>query len=145
MFKKIAYSFFLISFLFSSTSLANPIYTSEDLIRAIIVDNPNRVQFILDSQPTLVNSLSEEGTLPLNVAVADENTEMVDLLMKNGADPKLQDIRGLSALKMAESEASPLILDTINSYYVIIQIRMIKLHTFVNNSYPNKAVRIIIN
>ena len=48
-----------------------------------------------------VNKKNEFGYTPLHMALAGENKEMAELLLNNGADPRIQDKNGSTALHYA--------------------------------------------
>ena len=71
---------------------------------------------------TLVCGGEQVGNTPMHMAVASQSLQMVRVLDNYGADARLKNIDGISAIDVALSE----------------DIRDIKLHYMANNKYKNE-------
>lgn len=75
----------------------------EDVWKAVHTGDLAMLQKLLESDKKLVNSKSAYGRTPLMGAAQEGNTEMIELLLKLGANPNLQDTSGSTALMLASS------------------------------------------
>src|SRR5687768_9072812 len=72
-----------------------------DIFDAASVDRVGRVAEWLDRDPSLVNAHSKDGFSPLSLAAFFGHAATVQLLLARGADPKLQNDNGISAIGFA--------------------------------------------
>lgn len=62
----------------------------------------NKVEELLKVAKTInLNELTDTGDTPLLAAIRDENIEVIDVLLKNGADPNFSDKQGWYPLHFA--------------------------------------------
>lgn len=66
----------------------------QDLLQIAIIDNDHRLILSLISYGANLNQCSLEGKSPLHLAVEQRRWEIVQLLLRNGADPFIKDQEG---------------------------------------------------
>jgi len=59
------------------------------------------LSFLLSKAPTFLDTQNEDGETPLHLAAALGEEETVDTLLKNGANPAIKDVTGLTAAEHA--------------------------------------------
>lgn len=72
-----------------------------DIFDAASVDRVARVAEWLDRDPSLLNAHSQDGFSPLSLAAFFGHAATVQMLLGRGADPKLQNDKGISAIGFA--------------------------------------------
>ena len=81
----------------------------EDPLHALWSGDPQAIQKLLHSKVNL-NQADPLGRTLLMEAVLEKRTDLVTLLLENGADPKLADLEGFTALHFAAQEHVPQIV-----------------------------------
>lgn len=72
----------------------------DDLIQMIKHGNPSLEEILPNVDDTIINSPNEDGQYPLNVA-AERDAALVELLLREGADPSCRDVMGRTPLHCA--------------------------------------------
>ncbi len=70
-----------------------------ELISAIFENDLDKVATLIRTRPELINP--RDGELPLVKAIKEESVEMVQMLLDAGADPNIENMDGLSAVRFA--------------------------------------------
>lgn len=87
------------------------LFPAADLHQAIIQGDQERVAFLLQDSPTLINRPSmTTGDAPLHVAIAHQRNTIASLLLEKGAQPDLKNRFGETPLHFAKSPHSITIL-----------------------------------
>lgn len=76
-------------------------YAETDLIRAVILKDPSRVQELVDK----INEKDSNGDTALSWACYIDSPDMVELLLKYGADPNIQNNRKNTPLLITSSQS----------------------------------------
>jgi len=82
----------------------------------IVEDNISEVRKFIGDMPTLMGQVDWAGRTPLHVAVLNKNIEIVDLLLKNGADTNVVDDDGNTPLHLAIFTDFPGMIDVLLRY-----------------------------
>jgi ankyrin repeat protein len=69
-------------------------------------DNTNAIR-LLEADESLIRACDRDGRSPLHVAAEESNLELVDWLLRHGANPRKQDSRGLTPLDRAALAVDP--------------------------------------
>ena len=69
----------------------NPISNSK-LINSIECNNIKKIIEYLEKDKVNINKLNEKGLSPLHIAVINGNLEIINILLKNGADPNIKSL-----------------------------------------------------
>ena len=77
--------------------------------------NPEVIELIL-SHVVSIDSINKEGTTPLMIAAASDKLQAVKCLLKQGADPSLQDNTGWNVLHHASEGGSPKVIELMLSH-----------------------------
>lgn len=80
------------------------------------ISHPIEIAQLLIDAGSDVNLADKRGATPLLVACASGREDMVELLMKNGADPKHKDMQGMDAAAVAKFYSHPHLLVTLNKH-----------------------------
>lgn len=82
-----------------------------NVIDRIKEGNLEKFKSLIQSDPTIINKIvNEEGDTPLHIACLEEKIDLVELLIKRGADINASNKSGLSPLHYASTNSSVLSL-----------------------------------
>lgn len=76
-------------------------YTFEDLYEAAEIDDLLRVKRILQANPSLIHGKDEYEFSVMHAAVATDNEELVEYLIRQGADVRAKNDEGITPLHIA--------------------------------------------
>ena len=84
--------------------------------------NPEVIELMLSHVPS-IDSITKEGGTPLMIAAGNDKLQAVKCLLKQGADPSLQDNDGWNVLHYASRSGNVAIIEEILSHGVDIESR----------------------
>ena len=79
------------------------------------VGNPEGIELMPTHVPC-IDSVTKEGLTPLMIAAGNDNLQAVKCLLKQGADPSLQDIKGWSGLHSSSLGGNPEVIELMLSH-----------------------------
>ena len=84
--------------------------------------NPEVIELMLSHVPS-IDSRTKEGSTPLMIAAVNDKLQAVKCLLKQGADPSLQDNRGWNLLHFASQGGNPEVIELMLSHVPSIDSR----------------------
>lgn len=88
---------------------AKPSKESVELITAIGKGDLEKVKELVEKDPTLVNSQGNLKVLPLNEAISKSKADIIDYLLKKGADVNLEGLGGTALHVAVNSDSAKII------------------------------------
>lgn len=83
------------------------VYAWTPLMRAVYEDRPRMVGLLAEHPETRINQRGENGVTALHLAVLKGSAETVGILLARGADPRIRDESGRTALDFARQSNDP--------------------------------------
>jgi len=91
------------------------VYAWTPLMRAVYEQRRDIVELLADDKRTRVNQPGENGITVLHLAAMKGDVEIVELLLRQGADPRARDNSGRTALDFTKEGDNPALLRAIRT------------------------------
>lgn len=86
-----------------------------DLFEAAKIGSVKTIQLLLEKKPTLLNDKNNDGETVLFEAVRSSQSQIVEALLKNGADKNLKNKKGQLAVNLADPKSDKKIIELLSA------------------------------